>query len=288
MRPRQCVLMLVVAALPACTVTSLPPSARSEVAEAMQRYQAAARTAHPDSIAAFYTPTATLFEPGIRPVRTRDSIRAFIASFPGVQVQVATATPDTIEIYEGMALYWGSYFERLAFPGQPLSTQAGKFVAQWVRQDDGIWLLQRMFRVPLPPGDTTFAALQSRGAAVMGVDQYTSAHVFEDLPDGGRVILERPTAADSADIATIRAHMREIAAAFRAGDFTKPFQVHAQTVPGTAEMTARRDAISYVATDRPRGGEVRIRSSDPAAVAAIHAFLAFQRADHHAAGHAAP
>ena len=74
--------------------------------------------------------------------------------------------------------------------------------------------------------------MQTRGAQFMGVDQYTSAHVFEDLPDGGRVVLERDDAADSGAIATIRVHMREIAASFRAGDFTKPFQVHAQAVPG--------------------------------------------------------
>ena len=130
-----------------------------------------------------------------------------------------------------------------------------------------------------------FAALQARGAHVMGVNQYTSAHVFEDLPDGGRVVLERGDASDTADITTIRAHMRDIAAAFRAGDFTKPFEVHAQTVPGTAVMTAKPSVISYDASDRPRGGEVRIRSSDPAAVEAIHQFLAFQRTEHHPAGH---
>ena len=130
-----------------------------------------------------------------------------------------------------------------------------------------------------------FSAMQSRGAHVMGVDQYTSAHVFEDLPDGGRVVLERDDAADTAAIAAIRGHMREIAASFRAGDFTKPFQVHAQTVPGTAVMRDRRAAISYVPVDRPRGGEVRITSRDSAAVDAIHAFLAFQREQHHAAGH---
>jgi len=129
-----------------------------------------------------------------------------------------------------------------------------------------------------------FAAMQSRGAHVMGVDQYTSAHVFEDLPDGGRVVLERDDSADAAAIATIRGHMREIAASFRAGDFTKPFQVHAQTVPGTAVMRDRRATISYVPIDRPRGGEVRITSRDSAAVRAIHEFLAFQRAQHHAAG----
>ena len=28
--------------------------------------------------------------------------------------------------------------------------------------------------------------MQTRGVHVMGVDQYTSAHVFEDLADGGR------------------------------------------------------------------------------------------------------
>ena len=127
--------------------------------------------------------------------------------------------------------------------------------------------------------------MQTRGARVMGVDQYTSAHVFEDLPDGGRVVLDRDDPADTAAIVTIRAHMRDIATAFRAGDFTKPFAVHAQTVPGTAVMRARRAAISYEQIDRPRGGEVRIRTNDPEAVAAIHEFLAFQRREHRASSH---
>lgn len=134
-------------------------------------------------------------------------------------------------------------------------------------------------------GDTSFAATQARGQAVMGVDQYTSGHVFEDLPDGGRIVLERDDPADSAGIATIRAHMRSIAESFRAGDFTQPFQVHAQTVPGTAVMTQRRQLIQYAAVDRPRGAEVRLQTSDPAAIGAIHEFLAFQRNAHHAPGH---
>ena len=124
-------------------------ASRRAVADAMQRYQVAARAVIPDSIAAFYTPTATLFEPGINPVHTRDSIRAFIASFPGVHVDSATAAPDTIEVFGGTALLWGSYFERLAFPGQPVSEQHGKFVAEWVREADGRWLIQRMFRIPV-------------------------------------------------------------------------------------------------------------------------------------------
>lgn len=133
--------------------------------------------------------------------------------------------------------------------------------------------------------DSAFREVQSRGAGVMGVDQNTSMHVFESLADGGRIILERPVASDTAGIRTIRAHMREIAGQFRRGDFSAPFLVHAQTVPGTAEMARLAATIAYVVVERPRGAEVRISTRDPAALKAVHEFLAFQRADHRAPGH---
>ena len=145
--------------------------------------------------------------------------------------------------------------------------------------------LSRPSRDSTPAADTAFAAVQARGRGVMGVDQYTSAHVFEDLPDGGRIVLDRDATSDTAGVATIRAHMREIAAQFARGDFTNPSLVHARDVPGTAVMAARATTLSYTAADRPRGAEVRIRSADPVAVKAVHEFLAFQRADHRAAGH---
>ena len=68
----------------------------------------AARAVDPDAIAASFAPTATLFEPGTLPVETRAAIRAFMASFPGVRVEVATATPETIEVFGDVALLWGS------------------------------------------------------------------------------------------------------------------------------------------------------------------------------------
>jgi len=133
--------------------------------------------------------------------------------------------------------------------------------------------------------DSAFAAVQTRGAAVMGVDQYTSAHVFEDLADGGRIALVRKDSSDSAGVATIRAHMRSIADAFAKGDFSAPGMVHMQKVPGTDVMATKRAAIRYQVADLPGGGEVRLTTADPAAVSAIHEFLAFQRMDHRAAGH---
>ena len=135
--------------------------------------------------------------------------------------------------------------------------------------------------------DSAFRAVQSRGAQVMGVDQYTSAHVFEPLPNGGRIVLQRD-ADDSAGTATIRAHMADIAGRFSRGDFSLPGLVHARAVPGTDIMAARRSLIRYVADTLPRGGEVRIITTDSLAIAAVYDFLAFQRSDHHAAMHEHP
>ncbi len=134
-------------------------------------------------------------------------------------------------------------------------------------------------------GDTAFAALQQRGRTAMGVDQYASAHAFETLPDGGRIVLQMK-AADSTGERVIRDHMRTIAAAFGAGDFSIPGQVHAvTTAPGTAVMRRLAGEISYRAAELERGGEVRVTTRNPDAVAAIHDFLAFQRMDHRAGMH---
>lgn len=132
--------------------------------------------------------------------------------------------------------------------------------------------------------DSGFAAVQERGAAAMGVNQYTSTHIFEPLPDGGRIELQRDVD-DSGGIAQIRDHMEHIAERFKAGDFTLPGFVHARAVPGTDVMAAKRAVIDYSVEPLPRGGAVRVRSADPEAVRAIHAFLAFQRHDHHASAH---
>ena len=132
--------------------------------------------------------------------------------------------------------------------------------------------------------DSAFDEAQARVHVAMGVDQYTSFHNFEPLPDGGRIRLQSDPG-DSAGVAQIRAHMRLIAGAFGRGDFAIPGFVHDREVPGTAVMAARRSGIRYTPDTLPGGGQVRLESSDPLAIAGIHEFLAFQRLDHRSAGH---
>jgi hypothetical protein len=40
-----------------------------------------------------------------------------------------------------------------------------------------------------PAADCHFAVVQARGRVAMGVDQYTSTHLFQPLSDGGRIEL---------------------------------------------------------------------------------------------------
>lgn len=133
--------------------------------------------------------------------------------------------------------------------------------------------------------DTSTAHLQARGQMAMGVDQQASHHAFDDLPDGGRIELQAD-APDSTAIGAIRAHLSTVASAFQAGNFSTPDFVHDDKVPGTDVMAARRSFITYSFAALPRGGEVRITTHDAEALHAIHQFLAYQRQEHHAIGHA--
>jgi hypothetical protein len=130
-----------------------------------------------------------------------------------------------------------------------------------------------------PKGDSAFAALQERGQHYMGVDQYTSTHHFLDLADGGRIVLVRDST-DTTGISTIRMHLQHITSAFSQGDFQIPMLVHDTTVPGVGVMARKHDAIRYVFAPLTGGGQVTMSTSDPEALKAIHAFLAFQRREH--------
>ena len=133
--------------------------------------------------------------------------------------------------------------------------------------------------VARPRSDTTRAAMERRGAEVMGVDQSTSAHVFETLPNGGIIELQR-AGDDSVGMRTIRAHLRGIVQAFSAGDFGAPGYVHMTSVPGARVMAERRNAIRYDYRELPRGGALRITTADYVARKAIWEFIAFQRNEH--------
>jgi hypothetical protein len=124
------------------------------------------------------------------------------------------------------------------------------------------------------------AELRARGTAAIGFDQDAAAHHFVLLADGGAIEVQATSGNDAATRDAVRGHLREIARDFARGVFEKPFATHAETPSGVADLTRLKDAITYAYESAPRGARVRIRSADADAVAAIHAFLRYQIAEH--------
>jgi hypothetical protein len=125
------------------------------------------------------------------------------------------------------------------------------------------------------------AAMDRRGALVMGFEQTATAHHFSLFADGGAIEVGVKDSADTKNRDAIRSHLPHVAALFGEGNFEAPMLVHDSTnVPGTTVMGARKARIRYEYVETPTGGRVDIVTTDPDALRAVHAFLKFQIADH--------
>ena len=115
----------------------------------------------------------------------------------------------------------------------------------------------------------------------MGFDQARTTHHFLLFDDGGAIDVSVNDPADTKNLDAIRSHLPHIATMFGEGNFDAPMLVHdSKNVPGTKVMTERKGVIRYQYVEHRNGGRVNIVTSDPDALAAVHAFLTFQIAEH--------
>ena len=99
--------------------------------------------------------------------------------------------------------------------------------------------------------------------------------------DGGAVEVRAIRDNDADTIAEIRKHMKEIAADFTSGNFTKPEEIHAGMPDGVDVMTELGAAVAYRYEELENGARVRIVTKDARGIDAVHRFLRFQISDHH-------
>jgi hypothetical protein len=129
--------------------------------------------------------------------------------------------------------------------------------------------------------DNSHRSMNDRGAMVMGFDQDKTAHHFYLYDDGGAIDIAVRDGSDDKNRDAIRSHLPHIAMMFGSGDFDAPMLVHdSATVPGTAVLARRSDAIRYVYAETAAGGRVNIMTKDSAALAALHEFLRYQIREH--------
>lgn len=125
------------------------------------------------------------------------------------------------------------------------------------------------------------ADVEKQGDEAMGFAHDKTTHHFRLYPDGGAIEVTANDPKDSQDVQAIQSHLAHIATMFSQGDFSIPIFIHDQTPPGVPVMKEKNAEISYRFEALPTGGKVRITTTNPDALSAIHSFLRFQIEDHH-------
>lgn len=122
--------------------------------------------------------------------------------------------------------------------------------------------------------------MNKRGDKVMGFDHTKTTHHFGLLQGGGTIEVAANQAEDTASRDEIRKHLSHIAMMFAEGNFKAPILIHAQNPPGVDVMQRLKKEIEYKFEKTESGGRVRISTSNPEALNAIHEFLRFQIKEH--------
>ena len=125
------------------------------------------------------------------------------------------------------------------------------------------------------------AEVAKRGADVMPFDLKATTHVFTKTGSGGVQKVVAKDAADAAQVALVRRHLKQIRGEFLAGDFSAPAHIHGTDMPGLAELQAARPgqvAIGY--REVPGGAELAYTTRSPKLVRALHEWFDAQLSDH--------
>ncbi|MFZ0086121.1 MAG: hypothetical protein WA211_01660 [Candidatus Acidiferrales bacterium] len=134
----------------------------------------------------------------------------------------------------------------------------------------------------VPQDKTTeqHCAMMQRGDQAMGFSQEKSTHHFLLYKDGGAIKVTANEASDTATRDAIRQHLQHIAKMFSAGDFDVPAFIHGENPPGTAVMKSHADQIAFRYEAVECGAKIRITTTQPETLDAVHAFLQYQITDH--------
>jgi hypothetical protein len=127
----------------------------------------------------------------------------------------------------------------------------------------------------------SMSSMMARGNMAMGFNQSKIAHHFIATPTGGKIMIGALNSRDNSTVKQIRSHVLDIQREFSQGNFTRPFFIHAQQVPGTKLMGEEKDLIGYSVRQLNNGSVLSLTTNNQQLIAAIHQFIAFQTAQHH-------
>jgi hypothetical protein len=127
---------------------------------------------------------------------------------------------------------------------------------------------------------TKMTKMMERGNIAMGFNQNKIAHHFAVTPNGGNITITSLNSNETQTINQIKTHIMDIQKDFSEGNFTKPFFIHAQEVPGTDVMTEKKDLIKYNTLELRNGSSLVLTTNDKELINAISQFMKYQATAH--------
>jgi hypothetical protein len=131
-----------------------------------------------------------------------------------------------------------------------------------------------------PTNSHNMTQIMQRGNLAMGFEQTKIAHEFSSTKDGGQIKITALDEKDNKTINQIKSHTKDIQNDFAEGNFTKPFFIHAQSVPGTDVMTQNKDQIQYQLQDLKNGSILLLITNNSSLVNSINQFMTYQSTEH--------
>jgi len=128
--------------------------------------------------------------------------------------------------------------------------------------------------------DFNQTAMLERGNMAMGFNQTQIHHHFMSTTTGGEIMIMSTNMSDMQTINKIKNHVKNIQYEFSQGNFTKPFYIHAQIVPGTDIMAAKKNLIRYSIKEIDGGSVLILTTNDTELLNAIQRFMDFQSSQH--------
>jgi len=145
----------IMAALTACSTSSKvvvtpTPDESSNVRADMEKYNQCFSQMNADCIASLFAPQGQIFDTGIIQAGSPAAVRSYMnQTFSAAPIDSLNATMDTITINGSVGVVLGTYDEKTTDTTGQSSEARLQYVAEWIYQSNGQWLLNRLSTVIL-------------------------------------------------------------------------------------------------------------------------------------------
>jgi uncharacterized protein (TIGR02246 family) len=114
----------------------------------LQRYAQLTLAMDTAGMAAMFAPDGELVNPKAPPLRGRDAIAKFIASYSDYKVLSVEDTATSTLIDGDTSEQLGTYHQKVRAPDGQVFEAAGRLEIEWVRTAPGVWLIAQLETFP--------------------------------------------------------------------------------------------------------------------------------------------